>query len=87
VSMASGPWASDSRCCELPALPIESCRAGAGTGVPTHLLGPNPRWRGFGAAGVAVFLAPSPNNAPTPFWEAFWGHQWRCSKVIFNGLT
>jgi hypothetical protein len=82
VSLPSGPWASNWSCRELPALLIGSCRTWASTGAPAHLLGSHPRRQAFGAVGVAAFLAPSPNNAPTAFWEPFWGRWWRCSNPL-----
>jgi hypothetical protein len=79
VSMASGPWALDTSCHEVPALPIGSCHAGAGTGAQAYLLGPHPHWQPFRTADVTMFSAPSRNTALTPFWGAFWGHWWICS--------
>jgi hypothetical protein len=75
VVAGKGPRASDWRCREVPALPIGSCRA-------AHLLGSVPRRHAFVAAGVDVFSAPNPNNAPAAFWEAFWRRRWRCSKTL-----
>jgi hypothetical protein len=80
VSLARGPRASDWCCRELPVLPIGSCRTGAGTGAPTHLLGSPMRQRDFGGVGAGRFLALSPISVPATFWEAFWGRRWRCSK-------
>jgi hypothetical protein len=55
VSLARGPRASDWRCREVPALPIGSCRTGAGTGAPAHLLGSPMRRRDFGVLVRAGF--------------------------------
>jgi hypothetical protein len=41
--------------CEVSVLPIGSCRTGAGTGAPAHLLGSPTRRLDFGAAVQAVF--------------------------------
>jgi hypothetical protein len=48
VSLARGGRASDWRYRKVPALPIGSCRTGAGTGVPAHLLGSPTRQHDFG---------------------------------------
>jgi hypothetical protein len=64
---AKGPHASDWRYREVPAVPIGSCCAGAGTGTPAHLLGLPPHRRVFGAAGAGRFLASSPKSAHTVF--------------------
>jgi hypothetical protein len=55
VSLPRGPCASDWRCRELPALPIGSCRTGAGTGAPAHLLGSPTHRRDFGGADAGRF--------------------------------
>jgi hypothetical protein len=87
VSLARGASVSDWCCREVPALPIGSCRVGTGTGASTHLLGSPPRRRDFGTVGAGRFLDPSPNSAPDAFWEAFWGRQWRCSKIRCSVFT
>jgi hypothetical protein len=71
VSLASRPKASVWRCREVSALPIGSCRAGAGIGVPTHLLDSLPRRQDFRAAGVDAFSAPSPKTRRPRFERHF----------------
>jgi hypothetical protein len=80
---ARGARASDWRCRSVPTLPIGSCRTGADTGAPAHLLGSPTRQRDFGGAGAGRFWAPSPKSTPATFWEAFWERRWRCFKDEF----
>jgi hypothetical protein len=54
-SLARGPRPSDWRCREVPALPIRSCRTGAGMGAPAHLLGSLTRRLDFEGTGAGRF--------------------------------
>jgi hypothetical protein len=72
VSPPREPRASDWNCRGVSAFPIGSCRTGAGTGAPAHLLGSPTHRRNFGGAGAGCFWAPSPKSTLGAFWEAFW---------------
>jgi hypothetical protein len=81
VPLARRPRPSNWHCREVPTLPIGSCRTGADTGAPAHLLGSPKRRLDFWGASAGRFLAPSPISALATFWEAFWGRRWRCSQL------
>jgi hypothetical protein len=66
-SLTRGAGVSVVSCRMLPALPIGSCRAGAGAGVLAIFLGSMAHRLIFGGAGAALFWPPSPINAPAAF--------------------
>jgi hypothetical protein len=76
VLLARRPRASDWSRREVPMLPIGSCRAGVGTGAPTHLLGSLPRRHDFETAGASI-LNLSLNNTLTNVLEDILEPRWR----------